>query len=237
MDQMYINLFSNFHGPTVQNLGSPYSLDSKGRVSSRGINFDSDLTVAYMLDPSVGLGLDLPFFYLPGKATTFELGDVGVKVFNKKLLSTPNFSLYGNVLVEAITNDYSRSLGQKLGVKTTPNFRYNIPKSRFAVGAWTEAKAYVGAQKGKAFKLWACPYLNYQLAPKLSAVLQYEIETDHMVNNGGLLNFTTYQSDIMPGVSYFITPHVMVNPYLQIFTNDRVAWDRTGLGALVSATL
>lgn len=236
MDDLYVSLFSNFHGPGVTNFNS-FSLDGKGKSSTRGINFDSNLTLAYLFTKAIGAGVEIPFFYLPGQKTAFEIGDVGLKVFNKKLIATQNFSLYGNILIQAITSDYSRSLGQQVGLKTTPYFRYNIPGSRFSYGAWTEAKAYVGAVKGKAFKLWAAPHLDYQISPKVSAILQYEIESDHMVGKPGVMNFTTYQADFTPGIAYFITPKVMINPYLQIFTTEKIALDRTGLGAIITASL
>jgi hypothetical protein len=237
MDDFYVSLFSNFHGPSIQSLGSKSSLDAKGKPSSRGINFDSNVTLAYLVTKSFGVGFEIPFFYLPGQKTAFEIGDIGLKIFEKKLIKTQNFSLYGNILIQAITSDYSRSLGQQVGLKTTPYFRYNIPSSRFSFGAWTEAKSYVGAAKGKAFKLWAAPHVDYQITPKLSAIFQYEIESDHMVGSPGALNFTTYQADFTPGIAYFITPSLMINPYVQIFTTDKIALDRTGVGAIITASL
>lgn len=236
-ESMYISLFSNFHGPSVTRAGSAFSLDRKGIESNRGINFDSNLTVAYLFTPSFGAGLEIPFFYLPGKATAFEIGDVGVKVYDKKLVKTQNFSLYGNIILQAITSDYSQSLGQDFAIKTTPNFRYYISGSRFSFGAWTEAKAYLGAKKGKTFKLWAAPHVDYQITPKLSAIFQYAVESDHMANTPGVLNFTAYQTEFNPGIAYFITPHVMINPYLQILATDKIALDRTGIGAIITASL
>jgi hypothetical protein len=153
------------------------------------------------------------------------------------LVKTQNLTIYGNIILQAITSEYSRSLGQNFAVKTTPNFRYNIQNSRFSFGAWTEAKAYLGAEKGKLFKLWAAPHVDYQITSKLSAILQYEYETNHLVNAKGVLDFTMYQADFTPGIAYFITPHVMINPYLQIFTTEKVALNRTGVGAIITASL
>ena len=121
-------------------------------------------------------------------------------------------------------------------VKTTPNFRYDVPDSRLAVGSWGEAKAYLGALKGKLFKAYAAPYVNYQLTPKLSLNVEYEIEADHFVGTTPF-DFKMFQTDLCPGFVYMVTPKVLINPYLQVFTTDRIAMDHTAMGAVISASI
>jgi hypothetical protein len=123
-------------------------------------------------------------------------------------------------------------------IKTTPNVRYLIPQSNFKVGAWTEAKSYLGVTQGKAFKLYAAPYVGYSLSDSLALNVGYEMEADHYPIPGiSSLDFKSYQTDLQPGVVWNITPHIMVNPYVQLFTGNKVTLDNSALGAVISATL
>jgi hypothetical protein len=241
LDSLYVNVFSNFHGPSLGRLDSPYKLSNTGAMGKAAfdaINFDSELTTAYMLTKDVGIGPDVPFLLVPVLGQGFILGDVGLKMFDRKTISGNGFTLATNLLLQASTSDYSQQIGQDFAIKTTPSVRYRASGSRFAVGAWTEAKAYLGVDspREKTFKLWAGPYVAYQLTPTVALQLQYEMEARHMKNKPNL-DFTNYQTDLMPNVSWMITPHVMFNPYLQLFTGNKVTADSTAVGALFSATV
>ena len=233
---LHANYFATFHGPNINHLDSPNTVDSNGNLSKTAMYLDSELGATYMFNDSVGVGPVMPFFLYTTRGEGFSLGDVGLKIANKKTISTSNFNLYTNLIVQLPTSDYSSNRGMTLGLKTTPNVRYVIQGTRYTVGAWTEAKAYLGATSGKLFKLYAAPYLNYQITPKFSLNVEYEMEADHFAKTNSM-NFQMTQNDFMPGFVYMITPAVMVNPYLQIFTGQNITADRMALGALLSASL
>jgi hypothetical protein len=206
LDKLYVNYFGIFHGESLSNLSSPYTVDRNGQLSTySGVNFDSEITAAYMFTDNIGAGPDIPFLLVPVLGQGVILGDLGVKV--------------------------------TMCVKMTPYVRYSFPKSRFTVGAWTEEKAYLGVTYDKTFKLYAAPYVNYRLTSTFSLNLEYEAEAHHNIGDTGMMNFTMYQTDVEPGVVWMITPKVMFNPYVQIFTTNSVSSDRTALGAVISATV
>ena len=237
LKNLYINYFGTFHGPSTKDLSSPYTVDRTGKTGKYGINFDSELTTAYMIDPSIGIGPVVPFIVTPVLGQGFLLGDVGVKAFDKKTISTSNFNLYTNLILQAPTSDSSKARDMTLSIKTTPNARYNFSGTRVAIGAWTEAKAYLGVTKEKTFKLYAAPYANYRLTSNLSLNLEYEMEWHHDVGQPGLVGFAAYQTDLQPGFVWNITPHVMVNPYVQIFTTNAMSTERMALAAIISASV
>lgn len=141
LDSLYVNYFGVFHGAPINNLGSPYTVDRKGAPSTvSAINFDSEITAAYMFTRDIGVGPDIPFLLVPVMGQGVILGDLGVKAFNKKTISYKGFDLYTNLILQAPTNKGSQARGETMGVKMTPYFRYSFPKSRFTVGAWTEEK-------------------------------------------------------------------------------------------------
>ncbi len=234
-----VTYFSIVHGTPLSDISSPYALDHNGKKtksSFNAINLDNDVTAAYMLNSDVGIGPYVPFILVPVQGQGLVLGDVGIKTFNKHLISYNGLNISGNLYLQAPTAKASRNRGMDFGVKSTPAVRYAIPSTRFAIGTWNEAKWYSGVVSGKTFKLYTQPYVNYALTSSLALNLGYEIETDHMQGNSNL-NFTTYQTDLLPGVVWFITPKVMVNPYLQIFTGNKISTDTTALGAVINASI
>jgi hypothetical protein len=182
------------------------------------------------------VGPDVPFLLVQAPGQHFILGDVGVKAFNRKTLNFGGFNLYTNIILQAPTSDSSQGRHQKFAIKTTPNVRYTIPHSDIKLGAWTEAKAYLGVSKGKTFKLYAAPYVNYSLSDNFSLNLEYEMEAHHFLG-AQTLDFTNYQTDLQPGFVWNITKHILVNPYVQLFTGNKITVENSGLGAIFSATL
>lgn len=237
VDSLYLNYFATFHGAPLNDLGSPRTVDQKGKPSKfNSINFDSEITAAYLLAPGIGVGPAIPFLAVPVLGQGIILGDLGVKAFNKKTISYKGFNLSTNLILQAPTSKSSQARQMDFAVKTTPALRYSVPASRFTVGAWTEAKAYLGVIKDKTFKLYAAPYANYQLIPNLSLNLEYEMEWHHDVNRP-TMDFATYQTDLQPGFVWNVTRDILVNPYVQISTTQNVNSDRMAVGAVISATV
>jgi hypothetical protein len=232
-DHAYVNYFAIYHGAPLNRFTSPYMADSKGALSSRAINFDSDLTVAYLFSKDIGAGLDLPFILSPVLGQGATLGNVGLKPFaTTRLLG--NLTLYGNVILQAPTGEFDSKRGMDVGIKSTPYVRYRFQGSRWAVGSWSEVKSYIGVTSGNAFKLWAEPYVSYQVLPTLALNLGYEIESDHIVHRSG---FEVTETDWQPGFVWMITHKILINPYVQIYSTNSYSTDRTALGAVISATL
>jgi len=239
MKNLYLNYFAIVHGTPLNDISSPYTLDHNGKHSKTSfntINFDSEVTAAYMVTKDIGIGPSIPFLLIPVQGQGLVMGDVAIKTFDKHLISYNGLNISGNLYVQAPTAKVDKDRGMNVGLKTTPAIRYAFPSSRFAIGSWNEAKLYEGVSTGKSFKLYTLPYVNYSLNPSVSLNLGYEIETDHMKGDSAM-NFTTVETDLQPGVVYFITPKVMVNPYLQIFTGNKITSDRMALGAVISATV
>ena len=236
MSHMNVTYFGIFHGPSVSNIDSN-TVDTKtGKESKTTMYMDSEVTLPYTINESVSVAPVIPFLLNVARGEAATLGDLGFKITDRKTISTSNFNLYTNLIIQAPTSDYSKNRGMNAGLKTTPNFRYIFQGTRFSVGSWSEAKAYLGVTSGKTFKLYAAPYANYQITHKFSLNLEYEMEADHMVNTTAT-KFGMVQNDVMPGFIYMITPTVMLNPYLQVFTAQNVDSDHMALGAVLSASL
>ena len=236
LDHVYLNYFAIYHGASLADLSSSYTLDQKGRPSRFAMFFDSEVTAAYRVDSDIGIGPVIPFLFTPVMGQGFTLGDVGIKAFDRQAISSGGLKVYANLIVQAPTSQSSQARNMSFALKTTPNFRYIFARSRFAVGAWTEAKAYFGVTADKTFKLYAAPYVNYQLSSKLSLNLEYEMEAHHNVG-APTWDLTNYETDLQPGFVWLVTPKIMLNPYVALFTGNRVTLDSTAVGAVISATV
>ena len=233
LDRFYLGYYGNLEGSKVDQLGTPYAVDSKGnQTSGSAMTFASDVTAAYMLTPTIGVGTYLEMNLTPvlGDGATFL--DVGVTTFNLKLISTNGLTVFGNAIVEAPTDTYDLARGMVAGFETTPYIRYDVPGSRFTVGAWTEVKNYAGSNYGKLIKTYWEPYVSYPILPKVSANLSYELEYDKFA---GISGFSVYESDFQPGFNFNVAPRVLINPYVQFFTNNRLTYDTMAFGANVVA--
>jgi len=239
LDDFYVNVISIVHGPGVNNLDQPYTPNADGKTvpkATSAMNFDSELTAAYMITDTVGVGPDVPFLAYPVLGKGFSLGDVGIKAFDKKFISNSALAVYANIIFQLPTSDYSSGRDMSFAIKMTPNLRYIIADTRFMVGVWTEEKAYMGVNAGKTAKLYAQPYVNYQVTHKFSWNLGFEAEADHFYGKPNF-DLTMYQTDLMPGFVYVVTPKLIVNPYFQVFTSQKVSLNNTALGAFLSASL
>ncbi len=238
-DDLYLNYFATFHGPQFDHLDSPNTVNQSGNISKYGMNFDSEITAAYLVKPSLGVGISVPFIFSPVLGQGFTLGDLGFKAFEKKLVTTQTLTIGSSLFIQAPTSQASQDRGMTLGLKFTPFVRYFVPHSRFTLGAWTEEKDYFGvsplARDKKDFKLWALPYVSYQLSEHFALNFAYELEAHHDVGNSAL-SFSMYQTDFQPGFVYLLNSKVSINPYAQLFTGNSVNGS-LAFGAVISATL
>ena len=236
LDNLYLNYFATYHGAPLDNPLRSTGVTNIGTQSSQGLYLDSEITTAYMFTKDFGIGPDIPFQLYGVRGEGVTMGDFGVKAVDFHTVNYNGLHINTNLYFQLPTSPYSQSRNLKYGIKSTPSVRYDFRASRFSIGSWNEIKDYVGVTAGAAFKLYSLPYLSYQLTPTLSAVIGYEMETHHNVGVSGF-SFTSYETDLQPGISWLITPKVVFNPYVQIFTGNNITFDSTAVGAVISATV
>ena len=235
-NSLYVNYFANFHGSPVNDLGNFKTPTTDGVTKkAQPMYFDSTLTTAYRINKDIGVGPEINFNYEPVLGKGFTLKDSGAKIYNKHQFTSGNFNVASNLILQAPT-DYSRQSGIDFGVKTTPTIRYDIAATRWTIGSYTEAKAYVGATKGKTFKFWAGPYANYQVSQAVALTATYEMEAHHFAGKPSF-DFTNVGTDLQPGVRWNITRDIMLNPYVNLYTGNKITVSNSYVGAIISATV
>lgn len=233
LDKFYAGFYSNLEGSKLSQLGSPDQVnETTGAMSKQAMTFATDVTAAYLVTPDIGVGTYLEMNITPVLGQGLQWLDIGVTTFDKKLVHRNGLTVTANAIVEVPTDTYDINRGMVAGLETTPSIRYEVPHSRFAVGAWTELKNYTGSTSGKLVKTYYEPYVSYALIPHLALNLSYELEYDHYAGTSGM---QVYETDIQPGVLLYITPKIMINPYVQWFTNNRITADTACFGATIVA--
>ena len=236
-DETYADLFAHYHGSSLKEFDSSRAMTNKGKLGKQSsVNFDNELGVGYHVTEHLGVGAVVPFLVVPAStADNFILGDAGVKISHHDTVNWRGLRINTNLILQAPTSDYSKARHQKLGIKTTPSIRYDIPNSDFTVGSWNEVKQYVGVQSGANLKVWTLPYVKYHASRSVDLQLAYELDMRHVAHYPAKL--TNYQHDLQPGVIWKITKKVSVNPYLQFFDLGSIRTANTGFGTIVSAAL
>jgi hypothetical protein len=87
-DDFYLNYFATYHGAPLDNPTSSHTVNVNGALSpTSAINFDSEVTTAYMITKDIGIGPDIPFQIYPTLGHGLSLGDVGLKTFDKNYVN------------------------------------------------------------------------------------------------------------------------------------------------------
>jgi hypothetical protein len=237
LEHLYANYFATYHGASLSEMDSTRTVDRFGAPSKQLMFLDSEFTAALKINPDMGVGPVVPFLLVPVQGTqNFIMGDVGMKIYNSHAISAKGFNLSANLILQAPSSDASQARHMRYGVKTTPALRYSVPNSDFMVGAWTEVKYYAGVTQFQTFKLFAEPYVAYKLNKTLSLNLAYEMDWRRNVKKAPL-DFAAYQKDLQPGIVWMPSHNILVNPYLQLFTDKAISAKTSAVGAVVSATL
>jgi hypothetical protein len=234
LDKFYAGFYGSLQGSKLNNIGSPYELSASGNPTQQAMTLASDVTAAYLITPDIGIGTYIEMNITPVLGQGITMLDVGLTTFNRKLVYHNGLTIFANAIVEAPVDTYDIQRGMIVGLETTPYIRYELPHSRFSVGAWTELKNYTGATSGKLVKTYYNPYVAYQILPQLSANFGYELEYDYFAHSTGM---SVYETDLQPGLLLFITPKLIFNPYVQWFTNNRLTMDSAAFGASLVARI
>jgi len=232
LDKFYASFYGNLEGGRLSDVGPYEANPTTGQMTKQAMTLASTATIAYMATPDIGIGTYLEMNITPVFGQGWEWLDAGLTIFDRKLVNRNGLTISANFIAELPTDSYDINRGMIAGIETTPSIRYEIPNSRFSLGAWTEVKNYTGSTSGKILKTYYEPYVAYSIIPQLSLNVTYEFEYDHFAGTSGM---QVYETDIQPGLLYFITPKIMINPYVMWFTNNRLTADTACFGAALVA--
>ena len=236
--QININYFGIFYGPALQ--GTNSYQPAPGGQSDRDLpvilkNF---LNVGHNLSEMVTVTATAYWVAQPVLDKNLEFQDPFVRASYNSILHWRGFNLYGDVRGHVPATAVSQQNDLVFGLQTFQALTYGVPESRFLYGLYaSERRNFFGNEGyGNDVELYFALNMNYQFAPTLTTTLLFEVQRNHAYGDFRK-GFYDNGTDIQPGISWDITPQIMVNPYLNILLGQSVSLRSTSVGMMMSWTL
>jgi hypothetical protein len=226
-----LSYFGIFYGPSLGAASSLQPTVSGEPDPERPILLKNFLTAGYRLSEDVVASATLHWLHRPVHGQDLSFRDPYLRVAHQGLINSGGLVWYADARAHLAVSAFSRESDLLAGFQTFQILTYQVGTSRLSLGAYGSARYNVYGPQGSGndLELYLGPNLAYQLTPTLSFSVLYEMGMSHAFGEppGRMFNDGT---DLQPGINWDVTPTLMINPYLNIYTGDKVTLDSTSLG-------
>jgi hypothetical protein len=237
IDHFKVRYWGNYSGPQLVAPGRRYTTDPWGGTKNWDQNADDLLTLGYQVTDNFRPGIGVPFNFVPMsswiqiKPLYFGVVDYTARV--------GYFESHIDARFYTPIGDMASYWDVYTGFRTSQYSFYSIPKSNWAVGAYTYYRVWVYGPHGHGFRndmeIYFSPFANYRFNSALSFTLWSDIlQLGHQY--GTPWGFSNLPCDVQPGIKWDISPSLNVNPYLN-FIPSHLAWDAIDVGLVVNAAI
>ncbi len=227
--------FAIFYGPS---LGSPSSLQptSSGELDpSRPLVVKNYLTLGYSPTPEMAISAVTYWQWRPVNGHDIMMKDPYLAISHNKLLNSGPLNLYADLRIHFPVSSPSREANLLTSLQSFQMLTYPVGSSHLTLGAFSSIRynLYGPLGFGNDLELYFGRNLNYQISSTLAFTLLYEMGASHIF---GAPPSQLYSdgTDLEPGISWVIAPGLVINPYLNLFTGDRVNFHSTAFGMTLS---
>ncbi len=232
-----MNYYGIFYGPSLGEFGS-YQAGPVGPDHDRPILLKNFLNVGHSFNQDISLYGSAYWLWQPVENKGMQLMDPFLRLSYNSIFYKNGFNLYGDVRAHFPVTSFSRDCDMLFGLQTFEALTYEVPASRFTLGLYTSQRTNFFGEYGLGndLELYFAPNINYQLSRTVTLTLMYEYQKSHFF---GMAPFHFYgdETDIAPGLSWDVTPNLMVNPYFNIQTTKEVSLRSTSFGMMVNLNL
>ncbi|HAR42337.1 MAG TPA: hypothetical protein DCS07_06850 [Bdellovibrionales bacterium] len=231
-----VNYSSIFYGPALKGGDIGYVPHPDG-----GSDFEKPIQMKHFLGLGMDINRDLSvaavtyFLWQPLNQERWATYDPYLKMSHERIVQMGNFKLYADLRFHVPVSESSREAHLQGGLQSVQVATYDAPDSRWTFNLYGSARTNFFGKKGYGsdLELYLGPNVVYQLAPTVGLTLLYEMSGSHRYGDkpGILRNDGT---DLEPGVTWDVTPRLNVNPYLNFYPGNRLAWDTTSVGMLLN---
>jgi hypothetical protein len=230
-----LGFYSILYGPSVEHPTSYQPKPTGGDNKDLPVDLRNFLTLAYALDQYLAVSATGYWLYKPVLGQSMTMRDPYARVSYEDIMHFSQATWYGDLRVHFPVTDLSRDQDMLAGVQTYHTLTYPIPGSRFTTALDASARVNVFGSQGRGddLELYAGPSLSYLLHPNFSLTLLYEMGASHQF---GAKAFDLYNDGTVlePGFSWDILPSLTINPYLNLYTGNKVTLSSTSIGATLS---
>lgn len=238
-DRVSLNYFAIFYGPSVGEPSSYQATPTGERDENRPLLVKNYLSAGYRLSDYVSASATGYWAWRPVLGQQVFMRDPYVRIGHSSLINSGNFNLYADARLHFPITAGSREMDMLAGLQTFQMATYQLGASRWTLGLYGSARFNVYGVQGIGnpdLELYIGPNVNYQVSRNLALTLLYEMGTTHYYGDDPM-NFYSEGSDLEPGLSWDITPRINVNPYLTIYTGEKISFDTTAFGMTLSLSL
>lgn len=208
---------------------------------SSPVGFREYFSVAMPFGESSKIEPVIPFKIKAYPESANALGDIYFKLANSKYATFGGANLYSDLRVYLPTSDGSKAKGLNLALGTKQNLTYAVPDTKWTLGTIGVAKfsfyevagPRIDGKVKKDIELTLVPNVSYQALANLSIDVGYELDGNHM-SGQSLFEYNSDGTYLEPGITWDISSSLSFNPYVDIFTGDRIATDTMLVGAAVT---
>lgn len=165
------------------------------------------------------------------------------------ILTVDTFKISAKYYIQPAMDHKTREINRLVAFAFDPLLNYDIPDTKFSISTEFLFR-YIMYQHGrdarypakptKDMDLVFYPAINWQILPTLAANLAYEMDGKHHKGQDWFtyrLNTVYGTTYLQPGLSWDAFPSLNINPYLTIYTGDKVSLKTTNLTIVAAYTL
>ncbi len=238
LQRFNLSLLTIFYGPSIRNPSRLQPNLAGEPDPDRPVNLRSFVNLGYNFSDRLAVTGTAYWAYQPFLDQKVLLQDPFIRFSDASLVREGPFNLYGDFRVHFGVSSSSRQADQYFGLQTVQVATYEIPESHFSFTASGALRSNIFGKYGYGYDLemYLGPSVNYQISPTLLATLLYEMRASHIFGTkfGQLTNDGT---DLQPGLSWEVTPRIMLNPYLNLLTGGKINLNTTTFGLLANWNL
>ncbi|MFZ9595474.1 MAG: hypothetical protein ACO3A2_05290 [Bdellovibrionia bacterium] len=236
--RLSVDLFSIFYGPSFKNPTS-HLPNADGRPDpNRTVGLRNFLSLGYQLSPEVAVSGTAFWTMEPYSNTKVALQDPFVKVSDSSLWREGGWNLYGDLRTHFGMTPSSRESDLLFALQSVQGLSYEFAETGWVLGVYGSEKSNVFGKYGVGYdlELYVAPHIHYAVSPTLMLSLLYEVRLSHLFGDP-VGELTSGGTDLEPGVTWNLSPSLMLNPYLTLNTTGKLSLSTTTFGLMLNWNL
>ncbi len=227
--------YAAFYGPALQNPSSYQPTQTGQNDFNHPVIMKNFLGLGFNLSDTIAITPTAYWIWTPVQGQQVALQDPFLQISDSSLVSTDHFNLYCDLRYHFPVTSVSQQNRSYGGVQSFQSATYQIGTSRFSLGSYASERVnfYGLSGYGNDLELYVAPNATYQVSRNVALTLLYEMRTAHF-NGDDPFAFSSDPFDLEPGLSWEVTPTLMLNPYVNLYPTGNLSLKSSSIGMLFS---
>ena len=235
IDSFSVSYFGIFSGPSLGNPSSLQPTPTGEPNPDKPLDFDNYLTLGYGVNDNIAISGTARYAYQPVRGQAIRMIDPFARISHDELIHVMDFNLASEIRFHFPVTHESRLADLLAGFESYSFASLPIGSSRFTLMGIASIRYNVFGRRGSGEDLqtYFAPIISYQLSPTVSLVARYEMYLGHIFGDKPFV-FTNDGTDLEPGVYWQVTQRLSLNPYINLYTGNKVTLKSSSVGMLMN---